>query len=452
MKCEEKLSNFIAELSYNDIDEETVEYCKLLVADYVAASAACIKVNPVMNKAAEEIIFGAGGSPEAHVFFRGEKIPVINAAFMYGIYSHGADIDDGHKILMGHPGAPVISAILPLAENLQKSGKDVITAIVVGYETAVVLADIMQPELVNRGYHSTGVIGAVAAAASASKLLGISAEKVQNALALSMTQAGGLLMVAESGQMSKPINPASAAQSGVMASMLAARDVQGSSNALSSKKGFLHAFAGETDATSAVEKIGKPYKLKGSYFKPYPSCRHTHGAIDCAKCLSEKFGSIDDIEKVKVYIYRHAIDIAGQIIYPKSVDDTKFSIHYATACALKNGTFGINDLDNYVVNCARYEKLLNSIELIRDDSFERIGEGIRGTRMEIVLKDGSSFSEEVLIPKGDPEEPFTWDDMKEKMKLCTAGVLKTGTDEDIIETVEKLDEITDIFELIGMVK
>lgn len=444
MNAVQKLSEFISELKFDALDDKTIDYCKLLLADYLTASAAGKSVNSFFNEAVSDVILGMEGTEECHTFFCDRKIPVMNAAFLNAVYCHGADVDDGHRGLMGHPGAPVISAVLAMAEKQKKTGKDVILAIVAGYEVCIRLGIAVQPELVNRGFHSTGVVGAVAAAAACGKLLELSSEKMENAMALAMTQAGGLLMVAESGQMSKPINPARAAQSGVLAAMLAAKNVQGSKNSLGSQKGFLHAYSGETDENLVIQNLGIDFMINGSYIKPYPSCRHTHGVINAAEALFNKYKDPEQIESVKVYIYPHAISIAGQIVEPKCIDDAKFSIHYALACALDNGSFGISDLMQYEARLGKVRKLIETIQLISEETLENQETGVRGSRVEICLSDGTIEQVEILLPKGDPEYPFSWGDMTNKVKNTCEGVLDAKSQEQLLEVVRTLDQKNDI--------
>lgn len=451
MNVTQKISQYLETLSYEDIDRETIEYCKLLIADYLAACAAGRIINPVLNRAAETIMMRWGGAEESRPIFSNQKIPCANAAFLYGVYCHGADIDDGHRGLMGHPGAPVISAVLPMAEQYGKSGEETVLAVVAGYEVCIRLGKAMQPALVHRGFHSTGVVGAVAAAAACGKLLGLSADTIENAMALGMTQAGGLLMVAESGQMSKPVNPARAAYSGVLAALLAKEGVQASRNALESEKGFFHAFAEPADAETVLARLGEEFLLKGSYIKPYPSCRHTHGVIDAAERLYGRYESWEEIEKANVYIYPHAISIAGQIVTPKCIDDAKFSIHYALACTLADGSFGLHDLTECETRIAELEPLLQRIELICDESMERQKEGIRGAKVELLRKDGSILEEEVSLPKGDPEAPFDWEDMRRKLGSCGRGVFSEKTQERLLEIIRTLETAENLNELLEIV-
>ena len=452
MNITQALSKYIDELTYESIDKDTLDYCKILITDYLAACAAGKRVNTEFNEAARKVVMDMAGREDSHVIFSHTKIPVTNAAFMYGVFCHGADMDDGHREMMGHPGAPVISAVLPLAEMYGKTGKDVILAIVAGYEVCIRVGACMQPMLVQRGFHSTGVVGSLAAAAASAKLLDLSSKEIENALAIGMTQASGLLMVAESGQMSKPVNPARAASNGVMAALLAAEGACGSENGLESTKGFLGAFSDDVDTSSIIRGLGEEeFKLKYSYIKPYPSCRHSHGVINIAEHLYDGYDNVADIDEVDVYIYPNAISIAGQIIEPKNIDDAKFSIHYTLACTLYQGSFGIEDLLSLDKRLAQIEDILPKIRLISDDSQEDRTKGIRGCSIRIKLKTGQVLEESMTLPKGDPEYPFGWEDIQQKLAICSEGVFSDKEQENLMDVVKDLDRQKNMDDLLKII-
>lgn len=417
------IAEYGEKLDFSDIPAKTITNIKYLILDYIGAAAAGYKTNKVFSNACTEVYFDMGGKEESSVLFSQKKLPAENAAFLNGVYAHGADMDDGNRKAMGHVGAHVIPAVLSLAQSLGNvSEKSVYTAIAFGYEIYCRCAAAVQPGLVKRGFHSTGTAGALACAGACAKLMGLDAEGIYNSIALSTTQAAGLLIVAESGQSCKPMNPARAAQCGILSAKLVAKGVKSFENPLQSKKGWFHAMSDTVDFSMLTFEKGI-FAIDECYFKPYPSCRHTHCTIECAsKLLRENKFSLEDIEKVNVYIYQNAIDIAGQIKIPQNDDDSKFSIHYSLAVALKKGNYTLSDLSvSYIDNDV--EQTVNKIELISEPSMENRDLGIRGAKVELIMKNGDTLEKTVLIPKGDPENPFTLDDVKGKLESCAKGVI-----------------------------
>lgn len=427
------LSEYVCKLCKDNITNHDIAYMRLLVLDYFAAAYAGRKVNTVFNHAMENIFFDMGGKEESTVLFSDKKIPMQNAAILNAAYAHGADMDDGHKRAMGHVGAHVISAVFAMAETLDVTEQEVIEAIVAGYEVYIRISAAAQPGLAKRGFHSTGTAGAVACAAACAKLLKLNADGIYNAMAIAVTQGSGLLIVAESGQTVKPINPAKAAQSGIISALLAKNGVIGATNPLESEKGWFHAMTDKVDEAMITAGLGEKNEISQCYLKPYPSCRHTHCGIEAAIRVHNRNKS-KAIARVNLYIYENAIKIAGQIIHPGTDDDAKFSIHYTLACALVNGSFGLDDLAVEKAGAA-VNSLIDRITLVNDPTMECREMGIRGAKVEVFFEDGSIDEETIPVPKGDPEVPFTLDDMREKLKSCCNGLLDEQGQEKLIEKV-----------------
>ena len=229
------------------------------------------------------------------------------------------------------------------------------------------------------------------------------------------------------------MNPGKAAENGVFAAMLANEGIQGPSESLEGQNGWFHAVTDEVH--EEFLKNSDHLLLHDCYFKLYPSCRHTHCGIDAGVALHEIINT-KDIEEVKVHIYPNAIKLAG-IKFPKDQDETKFSIQYTLACALLNGTYGIADMDPPRMT-GDVVRLIEKIKLIPDISMENREKGIRGTRVEVLLKNKKRISETVFVPKGDPENPLTRNDIVDKLKTCAIGQAEESK---LMELVSAITEI-----------
>lgn len=425
------LCNDLAEIQLNDKDREQL---RTLIIDFFAAAYAGYKQNRSFNEKVEAVVYPQGGAEESTVLFQNKRYPVRIAAFMNSLYGHGAELDDGNKKAAGHAGVHLIPAVFGLADKLGSSNEDVLLAMATGYEAYIRISAAAQPGLVARGYHSTGVTGTLACAAACARLYHLDAQGIEDAIALATTMTGGLLSYGDSRQAIKPLNPGKAAENGVFAAMLANSGVQGPTESLEGQNGWFHA---------VTDEVHEEY-LKGSdhlllhdcYFKLYPSCRHTHCGIDAAVALHEKV-SMDDIEEVNVFIYPNAIKLAG-IKIPKNQDETKFSIQYTLACALLNGSYGIADMDPPRLT-EDVLSLVEKINLLADSTMEDRNRGIRGTRVEVILKGGRYFEETVLTPKGDPEKPLTREDIIEKLRVCSQGQAEEKTLMKLVKSIEAIE-------------
>ena len=443
---------FADRLRFDKIPDEAIETTRLFIADYYAACFAGISVNRLFNDTILRIVRDMSGEGKASVFESAERLPAENAAFMNAVYAHGADMDDGNRKAMGHVAAHVMSAVFALAESLgDKSWKDVLTAITVGYEVYNRLGAMAQPGLVRRGFQSTSVAGAVACGAACAKLMGLDAEGIRNALGIAAIQASGLLIVTESGQSVKPLNPANAAKTGILSAKLAAAGIEGPELPLESSKGWFHAVTDEVHY-EALDGLGKEVTICESYLKPYPSCRHTHCGIEAAVSIREEMMgkglATADISSLKLYVYENAIRLAGQIKIPKTPDNAKFSIHYSLATAMATGDFTLEDLDKSPTD--EVKALIDKIGLIPDPSMEDTVSGIRGSRLVAEFNDGCTMERTVLLPKGDAANPFTWDDMERKLKACMKGFDRSP--ENLIRNLRALGfakPYEGIYELIG---
>ena len=275
---------------------------------------------------------------------------------------------------------------------------------------------------------------ALACAAACARLYYLDAQGIEDAIALATTMTGGLLSYGDSRPAIKPLNPGKAAENGVFAAMLANEGVRGPAKSLEGQNGWFHAVTDEVH--EEFLKGSDHLLLHDCYFKLYPSCRHTHCTIDAAIALYEKV-SPKDIEAINVYIYPNAIKLAG-IKIPKDQDETKFSIPYTLACALLNGSYGMADMDPPRLTPDVLD-LIERTHLISDVTMEDRPKDIRGARVEIILKNGAKAEETVLVPKGDPENPLTKNDIIKKLRVCAQGQSDEYTLMKLVKAVETIE-------------
>ncbi len=430
--------------SLNKKDRDQLES---LILDFFAAAFAGYRQSRSFNEAVEEIVFSQGGAEESYVLFQAKKYPARSAAFMNSVYGHGAELDDGNKKAAGHVGVHVIPAVFALADKIKPGYEDVLLAIAAGYEAYIRISSAAQPGMIQRGFHSTGMAGTLACAAAGAKLLNLDAQGIENAIALGTTMTGGLLSYGDSRPEIKPVNPGKAAENGVFAAMLAARGVEGPRNALEGPNGWFHAVSDSVDEDCL--KSSDHLLIHDCYIKLYPSCRHTHCGIDAAIALHNDV-SYNDIKEIVVHIYPSAIKLAG-IPIPSTPDETKFSIKYTMACALMNGSYGIEDAAAPLKLTKEIIDLINKITLVEDSSMEDRKRGIRGTKVEAILNSGEVIGKTVLVPKGDPENPLTREDIINKLYVCSKWYNKEKVNElvDLITGADKAGTFIDPMVVLG---
>lgn len=436
-----RISRFVADLRYEDFDRATVEQVKLFIADYYAACYAGYRINTALNEPVMKRMTQMGGNPRATVLFSDIKLPETNVAFINALYAHGADMDDGNRKSAGHIATHVMPAVFALAETLEDiTWQDVFTAIVAGYDVFNRVVGAAQPSLYSKGFHGTGIGGGIACAAACAKLMGLDADGIYNAISLAAIQASGLIIIDESGQGCKPINPANGARIGLESAQLAALGVESSRNPLESKKGWFNAFSDTVDENTLFNGLGETFTINESYLKLYPSCRHTHCGIDAAVAIRRRMEADgiapEAVEDIEVTIYPNAVKSTGHTPYPKTVDEAKFSLHYCLAAALEKGEFGLAELE--VSRCTMTEMLVPKIRVIPDPELENRAKGIRGAVVTITAG-GKTYTETVLTPKGEGEQRLSWEDLEIKFRQCAEGMADANAVAGIIAAIRGLD-------------
>ncbi len=441
----ERFTQFLSDLRYQDLPASTVEYTKLLVLDYFASAAAGYKVNQATNRALQSVFGAIQGAEQSPVLFDSRRYPAEHADFLNAAYTHGADMDDGHRVLGGHPGGPVISAALAAASTAGTlTGEELILAIVCGYEAMIRIGAAIQPGHLERGFHSTGTTGTIGAAVAACKLRGVSEDTLFRAFSLATVQASGLMSVTESGQSAKPLNSARAAYTGMLCAALAQAGVAAPVNPLESPKGFFHAFGGESLRPEAItDALGQRFEINGCYIKPYPTCRATHPGAEAALILREQIPDLRQIREIRLFIYPRAIFIAGDKAnhVPQEAEQCKFSIAYALACVLHHANIRVDeDIIRFTPQRAQEVlEICRKVQLIPDPSTEDVLAGKRGCRVEIDLQDGRTLRQTIILPKGDPEVPMSFDDVRAKLAACADGLMTPQAQDRLYQAVTSLE-------------
>ncbi len=415
------LAHWISEFHLASCEKEDVDNVRLRILDYLISAAAGKKCNWAYSDAVEAVYLSFDSASQSQILFSKTKAAAPIAAYLNATYGHGADLDDGHRLANGHPGVTVIPAVLALGQAENAASDRIFEAILVGYETYIRVSEAVQPNLLHRGFHGTGVVGAVAASAACAKLIGLQERQIHHAISLGAVQASGLFEVSESGQSAKPINPANACRVGVESALLARQGVEAPRQPFEGAKGFFHAFAGEGKPEAIVDGLGQSLRIRECYVKLSPACRHVHPEIDAGITLGQRRRiEASEIQKIEIHTYPNAIFVTGKICCPKNSGEAKFSMRYALAMALRKGRYSLAELES--LPDAEALALMEKMELIAEQAFENPGEGIRGCEVQIIFVDGARDQCYVKIPRGEQENPLTAADLESKLHSCCDGV------------------------------
>lgn len=327
---------FAAGLRYEDIPDKVLDLIKRDLLDWAGCAIKGSRdrsSQPIRNVKAL-----LGGAPQAGVFGDPALTDMRTAATENGYFGHIFEMDDVDRESISHPATVVMPPALAAAQYLGRSGRDILTAIVAGFEVMLRIGAAITPAHY-KIFHTTSTTGVFGAAASAGRILGLAPERMLWALGNAGTLACGLWQFNPDGAMSKFIHAGGAAGNGLWVALLAQNGFSGASHILEGPQGFFAGFARQEVNMDLFRDFGKRWRAGTVSFKPYPCCRHTHSAIDAAleirRQLLQQPG--DRIARLTARTYGTALSIAGKT-RPKTGRDAKFSLSYCIASAILRGT------------------------------------------------------------------------------------------------------------------
>jgi 2-methylcitrate dehydratase PrpD len=451
MDCTRKLAEFCAGVRLEKLPEPVIRKAKLCILDYIANVYGSLELNTV--SAIASYIRSLGGEGRATALGLGFRTGIHHAAFINGVAGEAIEAQDGLRFGGNHPGTAVIPAALALAEDLGCRGREVIEAVVAGYEAANRTAAAMHPKHTLSGFLPTGTCGTFGAAAAAGRLLGFDADRMMNGLGnagyllpLSMAQTlmGGFTV--------KTVQGGQAASCGLMAAGLAQAGVTGDPMVLEGsvlKGGFLQITTQmEPNGAKLLQGLGEHYTIMDVYFKPYTACRHTHGAAQATlEIVREARFDPKDVRKVDVFTYAIAALAVGKIFSEKdSFVSAQFSIPYVVAACVLAGDMGPRQLRKTCMTDPRLLAMVGKVAVQQDEELNKAYPDKTATRVEILLADGTRHSRQVDIPKGDPRTPLEEEALGEKV-LRFAGERDAGRVKEMTARVLDLENVKQINEL-----
>ena len=455
MEYTRKLAEFCAGVSLERLPAEVIDKTKLCILDFFANVYGSLELEAVSGVVS--YIRSLGGPETATALGCGFKTGIHNAAFLNGTTAEAIEGQDGLRFGGNHPGTAVIPAALAVAEDRGLGGREVVEAVVAGYEAAGRIAAAMHPHHTLAGFLPTGTCGAFGAAAAASKLMGHDAEGMLNSLG----NAGYLLPLSMAehlmgGYTSKIVQGGQAASAGLTAAGLAGAGITGAPYVLEGS----HLGGGFTQITTRsepsleriAEQLGEHFSIMDIYFKPYTACRHTHGAAQAALELvdREDFGP-QDIEAVDVYTYHIASVAVGKGVTGESTFvSAQFSLPYVVAACLIDGEMGPAQLREDRISDSAILELSQRVKVNVDPELAKAYPGMTSSRVEIKLKSGQTLAKQVDIPKGDPRDPMTSEDVAGKVKRFASQKDEKALDE-VIRLSLELAEVGDIKELTSII-
>ena len=435
MKVTERLARYVLETSYPSFPKEVVHQGKRCFLDLLGVALGGAK--QPLSKILVKMVKDFGGQPQATILGHGLKTNVMNAALVNGAMAHALDYDDTHSGSLGHPSAPLIPAVLAVAEWKGLSGKSALEAFILGFEVETRIGLGMGMKHYDRGWHATSTFGRFGAAVAAGKLLGLSLEEMKIALGLAGTQAAGLRLVF--GTMTKPFHPGKCAFDGVLSAILAQRGFTCAPNIIEGKKGYWEVLGDDSNLEPMVKDLGKKYEVLKNTFKPYAACLLTHPTIDAILEMRGKYNlKPEDVDAISCDVGKFCLDSAGQV-EPKTGLAGKFSTYYCAALALAEGVAGENMFTDKKVQDPQMVALRKKVKA-------KVVPGYKDTEAKVTItaKGGKKYSAYVDTPKGDPRNPPTDEELENKFRSLAPSVLPQKKINSLVDTIWNLEKVKNI--------
>ena len=448
------LAEWAATYRLEDAPDAVVERMKALVLDFLRVVAVGARLP--WSRSTRALALQLGGKAECSLVLCGSRIDAARAAFVNGAYAHACDLDDTHVGSMHHAGASILPAVLAMAERENASGRALLEAAIIGYEASLRIGLATQPALFQRGFMATPTCGAMGAALASGKLLKFNATDMAGALGAAGAYAGGLAQFYLSGGVTKRLNGARGAESGVMAALLTQAGIWGPRDILEGDAGFFHAFSGNAKPEKITGDLGRGYRLMEVSTKIHAGAGRLQATVDAGLSLGAQHGlAAEQIVECEVGIPKV---VQGRLtqLDPPDLQSAQLSIPFSLAMALALGrargaqaALRREDYETALVD-ADIRALSNRTRCVLDADIEA-GTNTEEvpSRVSITLADGRKFVAHEPHPRGSPHRRMTWDELSALFKDTVADALPAATLNRVLDLVAGLDRDTQPREIMG---
>ena len=439
-----KLADFASSLTFAALPTDVVEKVKLCTLDTLGCCIFGNSLSPVQKLAA--VIIGEGTGAQATVFGRSVRTSPSSAALLNGTAAHAFQLDEIHIESTLHPGSLALPAAFALGEpNKDTSGRDLIVAMVAGYEVGLRIGLALKGGMFKSGFHNQGTTGVFVAAAAAARILGLNTAQTEQAFGIAASQAAGLMAV-QDGAMTKSFHSGRAAQSGVYAALLAQQGYTGIHDVLDGAYGtFFTSFVDDWAPELLTQDLGCDWKVMRVGFKPAPASNGSITAMTAIdRIMRDQSLQAVDIESITVFVSDNTLHHCGWPYVPErvqSVLSAQMNLLYGIAVMAIDRRAGIEQFDESRIIDPEILRFIERIKVRHDPAFDAEEGRYRvGCRM-IVRARGREFETTVLYRKGSPDDPMSPSELEKKFKLLAADV---GHVDAIVRATVSLDDLGSI--------
>ena len=430
------LADFVAASSWADVETQRHDAQRSILNFFATALGSAR--DPVVT-AALRALSPFSGAASATIIGHFQRRDALCASFLNAVSANLLDFDDTHPETIIHPAAPVAAAVLALAERGRRSGRDVLTAFILGVDVECRIGNAVSPRHYARGWHITATCGIFGAAAASAKLLALPAEGIANALGIAASLSAGNVENLPSA--AKNVGVGNSARNGLFAALLAQEGYDAAPRAIEGTFGWARTMGDQPDLARLLDGLGQTWEIAKNTYKPYPAGIVFHSVIDACLVLRDRIGQrVDQIESVTVQ--GSALLLARGDRPVNNERDARVSIHHCVACGLLIGTAGVAEFaSDFVVR----PDVLRFRQKVRAEHDGGMPDG--AARVTLRLSSGDVLTETVILPRGSLAAPLEDRDIEAKLRDCTR-IGRSGWDADrVIEAVWRLDAFADVADL-----
>jgi 2-methylcitrate dehydratase PrpD len=440
-----RLVSFLIKLNYEELPDEVVEKARECVLDQIGVELAGSVL--AWNKIIYEYGKSLGSKGNSTIVYYGDKVSAQDAAFVNSTFGQGCELDDVGFGSGGHPTAATLPVGMALADQKHVDGRSFITAVVAGWDVMYRLNSAIQPHAGKRGFHSQGIVGPFAAAATAGKLLRLDEQEMLNAFGIAGSHSAGPMEHTDVGGDVKRMHSGLAARGGIQSAVLAQMGLTGPHTIIEGKKGFCRIFADHHNMNVITEKLGEEFKILNAWFKLYPCAGVIQSSVNMmANIVNEQRVEIHDVSQIEIGLAASSINLGGSIFEPHDVTAAQFSLPFSLGVRLlKNSNELCDYMDQSLWHHPAILDVIKKTKIYADP--EAVGDKRYSTRIKMRLKDGRELRAHEPYPKGSPRNPMSKDDLRTKFLRLTQDIIDRNQAERINEVVDRLEKLMDLRDL-----
>ena len=447
----EKLARHYSALQFEQIPADVVDAAKLHILDLLGCLLAGSRLEA--GRLAYELAVATSGANSISSLVGSERrVSYLDAVQGMSVAAHCGEMDDIHGGAGTCIGAMIVPALIAMDEKHGPSGRKFLEATVVGYETIIRIGlAIDAPKLFAHGWWPSTICGAFGVAAAGAKFLDLSFEQTVNALGIASLHSGGMITGGNEGATARHLAFGHAARNGVLALLAAEQGFTGPKRALEDPRGFCLTLCNEPnwDYLQSFDS----FHLREVAFKPYPCARQLHAGVEALlKILGRTSLTPAAIEEIELFLPAQNAGMMNRPSITASHAATVGSGQYVTAVTVLRGKIDLASFESEFLDSVEVRELMNKIKISSSADLDRHYPKYWSGRVAVRLIGGQTYSEEVIIPKGESGNPMTQSEVEAKFLSLAAPAVGDQKARSVIDEVSSLESRNSLRPLLAALK